>query len=752
MHVLFKPFGRLCGTAILLVFTAAAVRAETARPSQTVAPSAAQQERWIEGVTLLESGKFDSASKILSEVAETTTDQRVRLVNKWLAAFEEFRSQRAGRIKEDYDKYVGWIKEEMEAGNWRQAAWYTGMAFNEAIDQDAFRKEPWLLKLVEGCITAAEGFEKEAKWLRAAGIHARLSEVFPYNKEHRDALERCQAHIRLDLTYTPDSDWKSTVTDIVPDMARDSFRMIDSKYLKKTAFKEAVIAGLRQVLRLANEPKMEKVFKGLTNEAATEEFVSRVEAKLQQAEDAENLKLRNLIEVFDRVLEINEETRLFPENVLVYEFVQGALQPLDRFSDVIWPADLQEFNKHTQGQFSGVGIQIRKGPGEPIKVVSPLEDSPAYRAGVQPNDTIVKINGELATKFTINQAVRKITGPPGTRVTLTFKRPGLDKEFDLELERQEITIFTIKGYERDDDGRWKYMIDPAEKIAYVRMTNFTEGTTEELKQVIGGLREQGMRGLIFDLRGNPGGPLKTAVEVSDMFLDGEKLIVSTRDREGKDWSQSSSGDAHFTDFPMIVLANRFSASASEIVTGALQVHQRALVVGERTFGKGSVQQVLRLNNASTAFLKLTTQHWYLPDGRCLHRDDDSLTWGVDPDVELKLVPKEMIKSNELRLKTDILKGMNQKKLTAEEIKSLTEIKPTSQPTTGEADDEGKASDDEEETDEDLENAREDPNSFPEIDPQLDASLLLMRVRLQSDQPWPLRPAKIASAVVAPNPG
>src|SRR5262249_52739061 len=162
---------------------------------------------------------------------------------------------------------------------------------------------------------------------------------------------------------------------------------------------------------------------------------------------------------------------------------------------------------------------------------------------------------------------------------------------------QEITIFTIKGFERDAKGQWKYMIDPQQKIGYVRMTSFTEGTIDELKEVVAHLRkEQGLRGLIFDLRGNPGGPLKSAVEVADLFRPGDKGIVSTKDRNGKQWESSSSDDEHHTDFPLIIVASRTSASASEIVTGALQVHHRALIVGERTFGKGSVQQVLRLNN------------------------------------------------------------------------------------------------------------------------------------------------------------
>ena len=709
--------------------------------------SAVNSPAWVEGLAALGTGEFDRASRLIRQVAEAERDnERVRRVEGWVSAFEKLQAERRQRIQEDYEKYISWVKEDAKAGNFKTAIYYAALAYNEASDQEAFRKEAWLGEVVKGALKAAEAYENKKEWVKAATIYARLTDIFPFTKEYRDALDRTQAHIRLDYTYTPESDWKTAVQDITPGMARDAFRKINSEYLTEPVFKDAAVKALQQILRLVQEPKLDKVFPNLADEARVREFVSRVEARLEQAQQSESYTVSDLIKCFDRVLDINAETELLPQNVLVYEFTQGALQPLDRFSDMIWPADLQEFNKHTQGRFSGVGIQIRKDPGEPIKVISPLEDTPAYRAGVQPGDLITKINGKSANKYTINQAVREITGPAGTKVRLTFKRPGQEEEFDLELERQEITIFTIKGYERDERGEWKFMIDPQQKIAYLRMTNFTEGTIDELRSIVTRLRRrEGMRGLIFDLRGNPGGPLKSAVEVADLFLPEDKRIVSTKDRHSKEWAMSSTSDLHFTDFPMIILANRTSASASEIVAGALQVHHRALVVGERTFGKGSVQQVLRLNNNNSAFLKLTTAHYYLPDGRCLHREEDSTTWGVDPDVEVKLVPKEIIQANRLRLETDILKGLNQEKLTKEDIQSLTELRQSTQPATSKEEnaEDGEESDEVADAMED-EKLRDDPNNFPKIDPQLETAVMLMRVRLESGEPWPMRNSRIAA--------
>ena len=263
------------------------------------------------------------------------------------------------------------------------------------------------------------------------------------------------------------------------------------------------------------------------------------------------------------------------------------------------------------------------------------------------------------------------------------------------------------------------------------------------------IKDHQVKGAILDLRGNPGGLLKSAVEVTNLFLSGEKEIVSTRDRRGKDMQMFTSepeGD-HYPNIPLIVLVNAYSASASEIVTGALQVHRRAWIVGERSFGKGSVQQVLPLTDRR-AFLKLTTARYYLPNGRCLHRDDDSETWGVDPDVKIPLVPKEMVKVANMQLRQDILKGRHQTALTEADYERVFTTRPADredEPGTIQSQskkDVDVDADYEAETKEEA--PRDDENTWPEVDPQLDAAVLLMRVHLQSDQPWPTKDEAVAA--------
>ena len=204
---------------------------------------------------------------------------------------------------------------------------------------------------------------------------------------------------------------------------------------------------------------------------------------------------------------------------------------------------------------------------------------------------------------------------------------------------------------------------------------------------------------------------------------------------------------------LIILVDETTASASEIVSGALQVHNRALILGERSFGKGSVQQVLPLNKGNMAFLKLTTAHYYLPNGRCLHREDGATMWGVDPDVQVRLVPKEFVKMNELRLKKDILRGKDQQKLSEEELNAVANYSTTKPESDGDDAHSGKkekaaskpADADPEEVDEaKLTPSRKDDNQFPSIDPQMEAALTLMRVRLESGQPWPTPTREVAA--------
>lgn len=296
----------------------------------------------------------------------------------------------------------------------------------------------------------------------------------------------------------------------------------------------------------------------------------------------------------------------------------------DPYTEFVPTRDTAEFDKQMRGQYVGVGAEVRMEDGW-LVIVSPFEDAPAYRAGIMAGDRVVAIDGASTQNKDVEDCVALLTGQPGTKVTATIERAG--KRFDVTMTRAQIQTPTVKGVHRVND-HWDFWLDRESKIAYVRMTQFTQAAGEDTERVLRDLAAQGMKGLVFDLRFNPGGLLSTAVDVSDLFLK-NGVIVSTKGRTQGEQKFTAREGGTLPDFDMVVLINSRSASASEIVAGALSEQGRAVALGERTFGKGSVQTVLPLPSGAGQ-LKITEQYYYLPSGRLIHRKDDSTVWGVDP--------------------------------------------------------------------------------------------------------------------------
>lgn len=293
--------------------------------------------------------------------------------------------------------------------------------------------------------------------------------------------------------------------------------------------------------------------------------------------------------------------------------IQGMLRHLDEHSQYLTPKYYEDLMMSTEGEFGGLGITISIRDHYPT-VVSPIEGTPAFFMGVQGGDRIVEIEGESTYDFSSDEAVKLLRGDPGTDVTITIAREGFPEPFPLTITRDVIKV---------DSVPYSFMIGD---IGYVRVQTFARTTRKELIENIGALRDQGMKGLVLDLRWNPGGLLDAAYGVSELFLDEGQLIVYTKGRlDGQNRSYfAENGGRMLTDVPIIVMVNGSSASASEIVAAAMQDHDHALVVGKTSFGKGSVQTVYRLTEDSA--LKLTTAKYYTPSGRSIHKDrhrDDS---------------------------------------------------------------------------------------------------------------------------------
>jgi carboxyl-terminal processing protease len=305
---------------------------------------------------------------------------------------------------------------------------------------------------------------------------------------------------------------------------------------------------------------------------------------------------------------------------LVYRSIDGMLQTLDPHSTFMDPALYKNMRERQEGHYYGLGISIVVVDAD-ITVVSLFEGSPAYKKGIRRGDIIARISGEDAKGWTSDQAVKKLRGPKGTTVHVSLKRPGYDHLIEVDVPRDEINIPSIPA---------EFMADT--QTGYIRLQDFAENTDRDLGAALEDLSGRGMKRLILDLRGNPGGPLDQAIKVANKFLPQGALIVYTRGRvPNSDQDYVATERSQYTDLPIIVLVNRSSASASEIVSGALQDHDRALIVGETTFGKALVQSVYRISD--NAGLALTTARYYTPSKRLIQRPwdgtfDEYLTYTI----------------------------------------------------------------------------------------------------------------------------
>ena len=347
-------------------------------------------------------------------------------------------------------------------------------------------------------------------------------------------------------------------------------------------------------------------------------FISDVPQRVAQAAEETYEKIKLLVDV----LSLIEEHYVEPVEVkkIVYSAASGMTKALDPFSQFMEPEFHREMKTETEGQFGGLGIRISI-KDNLLTVVTPLPGTPAYRLGILPGDKIIKIEGESTEGITIEQAVKKLRGTPGTQVTITIIREGLKEPVDYTVTREWIKLESVRSRVVDKD------------IGYVRLIEFSAPTSKDLDNVLKELKEKGMKSLILDLRNNPGGLLNSAYGVTKKFLADEKMIVYTQGRKPEQRQEfRADKEAPYPNLSLVVLVNKGSASGSEIVAGALQDHKRAVIIGSQTFGKASVQSVFPLSDGSG--LRITTAKYYTPNGRVIQDK------GITPDIVIE-VSKEM---------------------------------------------------------------------------------------------------------------
>jgi carboxyl-terminal processing protease len=342
-------------------------------------------------------------------------------------------------------------------------------------------------------------------------------------------------------------------------------------------------------------------------------------------------ELHNFAEIFGRIK--SDYVEQVDDKKLIEDAIQGMLSGLDPHSAYLTPESYKEVRIGTEGEFGGLGIEVSMENGF-VKVVSPIDDTPAQRAGMRAGDLIIRINDQAVKGLSLNDAVQQMRGKPGTDITLTLVRDGVEAPFEVTLTRAVIVIRSVRSRLLEDG------------YAYVRISQFQANTADAMRSAIGELKKESgdeLKGLVLDLRNNPGGVLNAAVAVSDAFLEKGKIVYT----EGRVQDSQLTFNATPGDFinhaPMVVLVNEGSASASEIVAGALQDQKRAVIMGTKTFGKGSVQTILPMR--SGAALKITTARYYTPGGRSIQAK------GIEPDVvveDLKVSRRESKGTQPLR--------------------------------------------------------------------------------------------------------
>ncbi len=629
---------------------------------------------------LAQRGEFRAALTQLESSGLAASDPRVASLTAQLQRYQQHLDQQARNRLQARIAALNEMDQALQKDAIEQALVHAVEAHSLADDPASLLAEPGVRTVIARAEQTAGDYEQHDRWLDALSLYRTLNLLFEPKTPYREKIERLSQQVRVLRQYLPNElnrlfreaaqrrgdkqpvdvvvdgadDWHQQLEGISLQMLYEAIANAAENHVDNPGYNRVMIGALNGLGVMLQTRNLEQAFPSLADARQRERLVGSLAVMSQSVQKRQqDLGRFNSRRLLDEVLERNRATVNLPENVIIYELAEGAMAGLDEFSAVIWPYDKSQFDRTTQGMFYGVGIQIEMRDGQ-LLVVSPVPDTPAQRAGIKPGDIIIRVDGKETAHMTLDGAVREITGPLATNVTLTIERRGRAEPLDFTLTRAEIKIHSVQGWKRADHAGWDFYVDPTDAIGYVRISQFIPQTCDDLDLALEQMRQQrGLRGLILDLRFNPGGLLKQSVDVVDRFVRDGTLVSTVR----MDGQITSLFTAHIhrtqPTVPMVVLINQGSASASEIVSGALQDHQKAVIVGTRSFGKGSVQDLIPLMGGR-AYLKLTTQYYQLPLGRRIHRLPGAEHWGVEPDVKLTMTDQEVADAIEFRRQADVL--------------------------------------------------------------------------------------------------
>jgi len=688
-----------------------ALKAPVVAAAPTTPPTAA--EPWSEQLwDAARTGNEEQVNRLLEHVPADATSDAAKRLRESVTRRDEHVAETAKKVAAQRIEKAKEMTDAVAAGNATKGL--IGAAYLKFLSTD------WKTDLaspgVKAAIALADSKIAEARasgdWLYAEELLNRVRSLYEGStqkeefQKYDDALETdVSRRVMLVLNYAPhawyelrkkqyerldekdrkepfapfnekgDDDWKQAIEGINERILAEALTQIAAQHLENVGWKPLIEGGLSMVHQLATTPALKEKFPSLGDAVLTGAFGHAVNAELAtvSAMPAGEVNVKTFNKVFAALRVANDATVKLPVEVIVREFGNGTMATMthdfeDPYTEIVWPDRMRRFSQAIKGNFVGVGILIRHNEKREIVIINPLDGSPSKRAGIKPQDKITAVNGLSTADWPLDKAVDTITGPAGTQVTLGITREGEAKPIEYPLTRERIKMYSVQGWKKTGynerfEPQWDWYVDPEDGIGYIRLTGFNEDTfTDFLKSMREMSTQRDINGLILDLRGNPGGLLQSAVSFVNAFLRTGR-IVSVEDRNGQELYAFTAQRqrAPLADVPTVVLINEGSASASEIVSGALEAHDVAVVIGERSFGKGSVQEVHDIDGRGAeakANVKYTVQHYLLPPkpgeqkGRLVHKQPGSDDWGVMPDYVVKLSPAQIDEINKIRASAD----------------------------------------------------------------------------------------------------
>ncbi|MDT8300586.1 MAG: S41 family peptidase [Sedimentisphaerales bacterium] len=636
-------------------------------------------------------GDFESAQKIVRQsinVQSIDIKQLGTIIDEYMTiqarrnAFQDIAYQEQigelGKLREK-----GFPKDIDDIGKVFTVA-FKVLEYSSKEQGQALLNDPFVKQTVRHAKRLAAEYESQGRWLDAYAIcYSKLELMYEDDDKYSAYAKLLQekADIAAFLQDSPCETCLERYEGIEKQMFINAVDFLDSSYVKIIDYRNMAIKGInrcKSLTEVISNPYIET--KNKIEDIRCNAFTAALMAMLSELNDLHvSITKDRFVDVFERVLAMNESQlggMGLPPALLVVQFAKGALSSLDPYTVIYWPSQAKQFEKALTNQFTGIGIRFSKEDESP-KVLSVLPDTPAYHSGLEAGDVIVAVDGVGMDRMSSNCVAQSIAGPEGTKVTLTVRHEGEDETRDITMHRTSIIVPSIRGWQRSETGQWLYMIDAYNKIGYIRISCFDSKTVGDFERALIQLEKQGLRGLVLDLRSNPGGLLNGAIEIADMFIK-EGLIARIQPRCGMPNYVSANMEKTHPDCPLVVLIDRYTASSAEILSGVLQEpkHNRATIVGERSYGKSSVQSIVS-HIGGGAKLKYTTAYYYLPSGQKIkNRDTDTKlscgNWGVLPDVNVKVRSDELKKvakmqrANELAVKGGLNNAPNVQRFSSRE--------------------------------------------------------------------------------------